>query len=62
MHQLPFMEYEIMHTASYPVALLQCPYFLELGSSKGAVQLYGYDDPIALISRFEAVQCVTAIK
>jgi len=26
-HQLPFMEYENMHTASYPVALLQCPPF-----------------------------------
>lgn len=26
-HQLPFMEYEIMHTTSYPAALLQCPLF-----------------------------------
>jgi len=37
------------------------PRRLELGSSTGAVQLCGYDDPTALISRFEAVQSVAAI-
>jgi len=45
-----------------PRRISAMPLPLELGSFAGALPLGRYDDPAALISRCEAVQCVAAIK